>query len=121
MPVSNLNFLIIVAAATVYYTWILIQEDKDIIRKIVFLIILVGLLVLTLSQLSLDLLRSRISQIEELVLPNHNGERALPNIQARPRVPKSHKYWVTNQDGHSHQKEYFYREGENPDGGFESS
>jgi len=76
--ISVQNILVLVAAATVYFSWSLFQEDKDTIRKLVFLIFLVGLSVLTLLQLSLDLLRSRIQNIEELVLPNQRAERILP-------------------------------------------
>jgi len=83
MAIAIDNFLKIIAAAAAYYIWSLLQESNETIRKIVFLILLVGLLVLTLTWNSLDLLRSRVDEIEGVVLPKQT-KRAREAVESSP-------------------------------------
>ncbi len=91
MAIAIDNFLKFVAAATTYFIWSLLQETNERLRKIVCLILLVGLLVLALTWKSLDLLRSRVDDIEGVVLPNRTQ-------RGREAVESSHDNENRNQE-----------------------
>jgi len=62
--INRESLLSILAFAICYLGWSLLQEEKEILRRVVLLIALVGLFTLTLLYSSFDLLRSRVENLE---------------------------------------------------------
>jgi hypothetical protein len=63
IKVQHVIMLILVAIA--YFTWSLLLEEKDIIKKILALVFLVGLLILILVYLSLNMIKYRVARLEK--------------------------------------------------------
>ena len=64
MVLTIQNILAILAFAIVYCSWSLLSEDKEIVRKLVFLIFLVGLFILALVYNSINHLGFQVSRLE---------------------------------------------------------